>query len=112
MEDLDFSVSAAPKKAIYDPAVARAFFKMAGTEEVVPHGKSFFVENEKTGGLFAKGAKMYVVVDGEVSLTAKNRVLGTIGAGQIFGEMAAIAQSPRTATATAKTDCRAISLDE
>ncbi|HZM47664.1 MAG TPA: cyclic nucleotide-binding domain-containing protein [Burkholderiales bacterium] len=110
MEDLDFS--AAPKKAIYDPAVARAFFKMAGSEETVPHGKSFFVENEKPGGLFAKSAKMYFLVDGEVSLTAGNKVIGTVGAGQIFGEMASIAQSPRTATAVAKTDCRAISLDE
>jgi len=110
MEDLDFS--APPKKALYDPAVARAFFKMAGTEEAVPHGRSFFVENEKTGGLFSKGARMYFLVDGEVSLTAKNKVLGTVGAGQIFGEMAVIAQSPRTATATAKIDCRAISLDE
>ena len=72
MEDLDFSV--APKKAIYDAAVAKAFFKMAGTEESVPKGKSFFVENEKTGGLFSKGAKMYYLLDGEVSLTAKNNV--------------------------------------
>jgi hypothetical protein len=110
MEDLDFST--APKKAIYDPAVARAFFKMAGSEESVPRGKSFFVENEKTAGLFSKNAKMYFLVDGEVTLTAKDTVLGTIAAGQIFGEMASIAQSPRTATAVAKTDCRAISLDE
>jgi CRP-like cAMP-binding protein len=110
MEDLDFSAPA--KKALYDPAVARAFFKMAGAEETVAHGKSFFVENEKTAGLFAKSARMYFLVDGEVSLTAKNKVLGTIAAGQIFGEMAVIAQSPRTATATAKTDCRVIALDE
>jgi CRP-like cAMP-binding protein len=110
MEDLDFST--APKKAIYDPAVARAFFKLAGAEESVPRGKSFFVENEKTAGLFSKNAKMYFLVDGEVTLTAKDAVLGPIAAGQIFGEMASIAQSPRTATAVAKTDCRAISLDE
>jgi len=110
MEDLDFST--APKKAIYDPAVARAFFKMAGAEESVPQGQPFFVENEKSGGLFAKSAKMYYLVDGEVSLTARNKAIGTITAGQIFGEMAPLAQLPRTATATAKTDCRAISLDE
>jgi len=110
MEDLDFS--AGPKKAIYDPAVAKAFFKMAGTEETVASGKSFFIENERTGGLFSKGAKMYFLLDGEVSLMAKNKVIGTIAAGQIFGEMASIGQAPRTATAVAKTDCRAISLDE
>jgi len=110
MEDLDFST--APKKAIYDPAVARAFFKMAGSEETVPSGKAFFVESEKSGGLFGKSAKMYFLVDGEVSLTAKNKVIASISAGQIFGEMASLAQLPRTATATAKTDCHAISLDE
>src|SRR5262245_52138533 len=107
MEDLDFSAPA-PKKAIYDPAVAKAFFKMAGSEEAVAKGKSFFVENEKTGGLFSKGAKMYFLVDGEVALTASNKTIGAIAAGQIFGEMASIAQSPRSATAVAKTDCRAI----
>ena len=112
MEDLDFSTAAAPRKAIYDPAVARAFFKMAGTEEAVAQGKPFFVEKEKSGGLFGKSAKMYYLVAGEVSLTAGNKVIGNVSAGQIFGEMASIAQLPRTATATAKTDCRAISLDE
>ena len=110
MEDLDFSVP--PRKALYDPAVARAFFKMAGTEETITQGKSFFVENEKTGGLFAKGARMYFLLDGEVGLTANKKLLGTITTGQIFGEMALLAQVPRTATATAKTDCRAITLDE
>jgi CRP/FNR family transcriptional regulator, cyclic AMP receptor protein len=110
MEDLDFS--AAPKKAIYDPAVARAFFKMAGTEETVARGKSFFVENEKSGGLFSKSAKMYFLVHGEVSLMAGKKEISTIAAGQIFGEMASLAQLPRAATAVAKTDCRAISLDE
>src|SRR5262249_19932385 len=48
----------------------------------------------------------------EVSLTAKNKVIASIAAGQIFGEMATLAHLPRTATATAKTECRAISLDE
>src|SRR5262245_31957390 len=110
MEDLDFS--SAPKKALYDAAVAKAFFRMAGSEETVPHGKPFFVENEKATGLFSKGARMYFLVDGEVSLTAQNKAIGALGAGQIFGEMAVLAQLPRTATATATTDCRAISLDE
>ena len=101
-----------PYNDIYDPAVALTFFKSAGTEEKVARGKRFFAENDKTGGLFSKGAKMYFLADGEVDLTVGRKSIGTIGAGQVFGEMASISQSPRSATATAKTDCSVISLDD
>jgi CRP-like cAMP-binding protein len=110
MQDLDFATG--PKKEIYDPAVALAFFKYAGTVESIAQNKSFFVENEKSGGIFSKGAKMYLLLEGEVSVAVKNKVIGTVGRGQIFGEMASIGQMPRSATAIAKTNCRVISLDE
>ncbi len=110
MEDLNFVTPARTK--IYDPAVAQAFFKSAGTSETVPQGKSFFVENEKTGGLFSKGAKMYFLLDGEVSLMVRNKVIDTVGKDSIFGEMATLGQIPRSATAMAKTECRVITLDE
>ncbi len=110
MEDLNFVTPARTK--IYDPAVAHAFFKSAGTAETVPQGKPFFVENEKTGGLFSKGAKMYFLVDGEVSLIVRNKVIDTVGKDSIFGEMATLGQIPRSATAMAKTECRVITLDE
>jgi CRP-like cAMP-binding protein len=97
---------------IYDPAVALRFFRSAGTEEAVARGKRFFAENDKTGGLFSRGAKMYFVAEGEVELTVGKKSIGTIGKGQVFGEMASISQSPRSATATAKTDCSVISLDD
>ncbi|HZM47663.1 MAG TPA: cyclic nucleotide-binding domain-containing protein [Burkholderiales bacterium] len=101
-----------PYNDIYDPAVALTFFKSAGTEEKVARGKRFFAENDKTGGLFSKGAKMYYLADGEVELTVGKKSIGAIGKGQVFGEMASISQSPRSATATAKTDCSVISLDD
>ena len=97
---------------IYDPEVALKFFQSSGTEESVAPGKAFFAENDRTGGFFSKGAKMYLLTDGEVDLTAKKKNIGTLGKGQIFGEMASISQSPRSATATAKTRCSVISLDE
>jgi CRP-like cAMP-binding protein len=110
MEDLNF---ARPQyNSIYDPAIALAFFKAAGTQEAAPQGTTFFSENEKAGGLFSKGAKMYYLLEGEVGLTVKARPIGTVEQGQIFGEMASISQSPRSATATAKTACRVISVDE
>jgi len=97
---------------IYDPAIALTFFKSAGAEDSIAKDKAFFAENDKTGGFFSKGAKMYYLVDGEVDLTVKKKSIGTLGKGQIFGEMASISQSPRSATATARTTCKVISLDD
>ena len=110
MEELNFVTRAQTK--IYDPAVAQAFFQAAGTTETVAKGNTFFLENEKTGGMFSKGAKMYYVLDGEVSLLVGRKVISTIAKEAIFGEMATLAQLPRSATAAAKTDCKVISLDE
>lgn len=110
MEDLDFVTPARTK--FYDPVVALAFFKSAGSPESVAQGKSFFVENERTDGMFSKGAKMYLLLDGEVSLTVRKKVIATLGKDAIFGEMATVGQLPRSATAVAKSDCRVISLDE
>jgi CRP-like cAMP-binding protein len=55
---------------------------------------------------FDMGAEMYVVLEGAVELTIDSKVVETIGAGEPFGEMALIDQSPRTTTAVAKTDCK------
>src|SRR6266850_6657784 len=117
-EDLDFSKPAgAPKPAapaapLYIPAVARAFFESAGKEASVPAGTVFFSENEKASRLLLKRDKMYFLLEGEVGLLAKGRPLGAPKAGEIFGEMAAISDSPRSATAVAKSACRVISLDD
>jgi CRP-like cAMP-binding protein len=117
-EDLDFSKPAgAPKPAapaapLYVPAVARAFFESAGREESVSADTVFFSENERASRLLLKRDKMYFLIEGEVKLLAKGRTLGAVKAGEIFGEMAAISDSPRSATAVAKTACRVISLDD
>ena len=52
------------------------------------------------------GSEMFVVLEGEVELTIGSQVLETLGPGEPFGEMALIDQSPRTATAIAKTPCK------
>jgi CRP/FNR family transcriptional regulator, cyclic AMP receptor protein len=117
-EDLDFSKPAgAPKPAaptapLYIPAVARAFFESTGKEEEVAAGTVFFSENEKASRLLLKRDKMYFLLEGEVALVAKGRPIGAPKVGEIFGEMAAISDSPRSATAVAKTRCRVISLDD
>jgi CRP-like cAMP-binding protein len=55
---------------------------------------------------------MYLLLDGEVNLIAKNKVIAKVGKGEIFGEMASISDMPRSATAVAKTPCRVIGLDD
>ena len=100
------------RSPLYDPSVATAFFESAGKRESVPAGTKFFVENEKKGGRFFHRDKIYLLVDGEVNLVAGHETLSTLTGGQIFGEMTAITQLPRTATAVAQRDCTVIGLDD
>jgi CRP-like cAMP-binding protein len=121
-DDLDFSkpagspkpaapaAPAAPQAPIYVPGIAKAFFESAGKEEQAAAGTVFFSENQK-GGLFSK-SKMYYLVEGQVGLFSGGKPVGTIKAGQIFGEMAAITDASRSATAAAQTPCTVISLDD
>lgn len=103
MENLDFT-SRPAKSAIYDPAVARACFQTQGKVEIIAQGGQFFAENQTSD-------RMYLLVEGEVSLARGRKTLDVVKEGEIFGEMAAISQSPRSATAVARTACRALSLD-
>src|SRR5574341_2540687 len=123
MDDLDFSkLAGAPKPApapaaqppaqLYIPAIARQFFESVGREETVAPGTVFFAENEKASRILLKRDKMYLLLEGNVQLSARGRPLGAVKVGEIFGEMAAISDSPRSATAVARSDCRVIALDD
>jgi CRP/FNR family cyclic AMP-dependent transcriptional regulator len=121
MEDLDFSKSggtwkpappAQPQAPIYIPAIARSFFESVGKEETVAAGTVFFAENEKASRILLKRDKMYLLLEGDVALSAKGKPIGAAKIGEIFGEMAAISDSPRSATAVARSDCRVIALDD
>jgi CRP/FNR family cyclic AMP-dependent transcriptional regulator len=94
------------------PSWPLAFFKLAGSVESFAAGTQIFAENEKTSGFFSKGARIYLLLDGDVTLTRGGKPLELVLPGEIFGEMAAIAEMPRSATATARKACRVLSLDE
>lgn len=122
MSDLDFSktgpaptpppeVQRPAQLQVYNAATAMDFFRTAGKAEQVPPGGVLFAQDDKTGGLFSKNDKMYLVLEGEVSIAVGGSVVGSVRVGEIFGEMAALTRLPRSATASAKVPSRVLSLD-
>lgn len=61
-------------------------------------GETLFVEGDE-------GQVMFVVLEGQVRLSVTGRTVERVGKGGVFGEMALIDDAPRSATATAITDC-------
>lgn len=64
--------------------------------------------------LFGKGDPgdaLYVITEGTVRIHDGDLILNHIGPGTIFGEVAALDQSPRTASITAETRARLLRLD-
>ena len=98
--------------SLYTPAVALEFFKVAGRPEKIARGTVIFAENDKARPYLFMRDKMYLLLEGEVDLVARRKVIGTVARGGIFGEMASITHAPRTASAVAKTACRVIALDD
>lgn len=58
------------------------------------------------------GDFMYTVRSGEIEIERDGRVIETLSTGGIFGEMALIDGSPRSATARAKTDAEVAPINE
>jgi CRP/FNR family transcriptional regulator, cyclic AMP receptor protein len=79
--EVDFSLLVGPE------VQTRAFAK----------GQTIFREGDR-------GDEFFVVVRGEVEIRSGNRLLEALGQNSIFGEMALIDDSPRSATVVAATD--------
>jgi CRP-like cAMP-binding protein len=80
-------------------------FRKAKERRSFTVGQTIFKEGEP-------GDVMYVVEEGEVDILRSGRPIETIAPGGIFGEMAIIDNSPRSATAVAKSDCTLLPVDE
>ena len=73
------------------------------------------LERYPAGGVIieqgTQGERMFVVVEGEVSVSLNGRELAIARPGEIVGEMALLSAAPRSATVTALTDCKLATID-
>lgn len=64
--------------------------------------------------LFAEGDAaddMFVIKSGEIDITVGGAVVQTLGAGEILGEMALVDDSPRSASASVRSDAEVVRID-
>ena len=73
-------------------------FRDGGDSREVKAGETIFHEGDE-------GKVMYVLLAGSVKLSVTGRQLEKLAKGAVFGEMALIDASPRSASAVALTDC-------
>lgn len=55
---------------------------------------------------------MYVIIEGEVEVSIDGQEIDRLGQGDIFGEMTLVDNSPRSAKATARTNCKVVPVDQ
>jgi CRP-like cAMP-binding protein len=58
------------------------------------------------------GDSMFAVIEGELDVVVDGAVVDHIGVGRIFGEVALVERSPRTATVVASSRCVLASVDQ
>jgi CRP/FNR family cyclic AMP-dependent transcriptional regulator len=101
----------AAKSSAYDPAVALEFFRSEGKPQQYAKGATIFSEN-RVGIPLLMPHRVYLLVEGEVGLFAGEEPVASIHAGEVFGEMAALGGTARSATALAMFDCEVVGLDD
>ena len=105
--DDDLIIRQAPLFSALDDEAASSLRETMASEKL-SKGKVLFREGQE-------GDRLYVVVQGKIKLgttsgDGRENLLGIFGPGQMFGELSLFDPKPRTATATAVTDSRLVSL--
>ena len=121
MEDLDFSAKPTPRpeaaahaaaqvaaqSPLYQPAVALEFSAQPARSKRSRQASPYSPKREGGRPVF-QGARMYLLLEGEIGLMIRNKFFGVVKPGDVFGELAVIAGLPRSATAMAKINCRSV----
>ncbi len=95
----------------YDPNAALEFFELFGNRETAKEGEKLFEQGHKAGLLsFLQSNKMYLLVDGKVTIQPVSGHAINIEPGEIFGEFTPY--STHNTTAIAALSCKLISLSE
>ncbi|MBE9006142.1 cyclic nucleotide-binding domain-containing protein [Fortiea sp. LEGE XX443] len=87
------------------PVITISIFQKQAAPQIYSAGQVIFEEGQS-------GDCMFGIVEGEVDILVKGKVVETITDGNIFGTGVLVWIKNRTYTAIAKTDCNLISLDE
>lgn len=100
------TLAALQRCELLTPLTRIALEQLAGAATTVklPAGTTVIAEGTVEDSL-------YVVVEGTLSASVQGRLLSTMGAGDCFGEIAALLRVPRTASVRAATDSTALKLD-
>jgi len=93
-------------EAVFDAAM------MASLQEKLERATTVrFAEGAKIMKEGAPATSMYIVLEGRVAIAIGRRIVEKLSIGGVFGEMALVDQSPRSATAVARTNCTLLAIN-
>jgi CRP-like cAMP-binding protein len=75
-------------------------------DEIVMTAGTVIVDQGQTG------REAFVVLEGSVTVKRGGRKIGTLGPGDVVGELSLLDHGPRTATAICETDCELLVIDQ
>jgi CRP-like cAMP-binding protein len=93
-------------ESVFDKAMLASLAKGLADQAMARHAAGTVLFKEGSAGVL-----MYVLLEGRVAVSIKGQVVGRVGPGGMFGEMALVDQAARTASATAETDCALLAIN-
>ena len=98
--------SAAREGSVFEPPLVTQLESALPRSALVRHARETVIFKEGQSGTF-----MYLVKEGRIAIAVGANIVEVIGPGGLFGEMAVVDQSPRTARAGAMVDSALLAID-